>query len=365
MNNSISDSLISPLTRTTASTADKFLNTENLYHLLDTEPFLIISSLILISWGFYKFFLKEVSEERHKSLKSQYKNLLHHFFALSFFFALYLLLHRSNDSDSWMLRATPYTALISFFWGIVVLVKTCRVMVLQYLFLGSIRHGVPILIVNIFSLIFTLLLSLWASNQIFGLQLTPILATSAAFSVILGLAMQDTLGNLFAGISLQMDHNYDIGDWLEVIIGGQKIVGQVHEITWRATTLLGWTDEKIIIPNRQLANSQFSNFSLGEQPIVRSQMFRLEHNCDIHLVKKLFLEVLKDIPQIRQWPEPLVLISENNDSWILFKVIYYIDNYGSQYVIADQVVEKSLAMLQKYNIPLSRQKIQLVNPANT
>lgn len=340
--------------------SDKFLNTDNLYRLLDTEPFLVISCLILVAWSFYKFFLKEVSEERHKSLKAQYRNLLQHFFAMSFFFALFLLLHRSDEAESWMTRATPYSAMISFFWGIVVLVKTCRVMVLQYLFLGSIRHGVPILIVNIFSLIFTLLLSLWASNQIFGLQLAPILATSAAFTVILGLAMQDTLGNLFAGISLQMDHNYDIGDWLEVTVNGQKTVGQVHEITWRATTLLGWTDEKIIIPNRQLANSQFSNFSLGEQPIVRSQMFRLEHNCDISLVKKLFLEVLKEIPQIRQWPEPLVLISENNDSWILFKVIYYIDNYGSQYVIADQVVEKGLQALRQHNIPLSRQKLELI-----
>jgi hypothetical protein len=117
--------------------SDKLLNTDNLYRLLDTEPFLVISCLILVAWSFYKFFLKEVSEERHKSLKAQYRNLLQHFFAMSFFFALFLLLHRSDEAESWMTRATPYSAMISFFWGIVVLVKTCRVMVLQYLFLGS------------------------------------------------------------------------------------------------------------------------------------------------------------------------------------------------------------------------------------
>ena len=148
-------------------------------------------------------------------------------------FLAFIFLQTSEGQIGRFALVTPYIAMAAFVWGNVVFVKTCRLIVLQYLFLGSMRHGVPLLLVNIFSLILSIVLLFWGITHIFGVQVGPLLATSAAASVILGLAMQDTLGNLFAGISLQIDRSFEIGDWVEVVSGIQKTTGQVREITWR------------------------------------------------------------------------------------------------------------------------------------
>lgn len=340
---------------------DKIINTQNLYTLLDVEPYFILSGLLLLTWVFYKVFLKEATLERHKSIKGHFSNLFHHFLILSTLFASFILISQSSRLGFPLIRALPYLGLLSLFWGIMVFVKTCRLIILQYLFLGSMKHGVPVLVVNIFSLLMSLALGLWCASFIFGLELTPLLATSAAFSIILGLALQDTLGNLFAGISLQLDKSFEIGDWLEVMIGTNKTVGQVKEITWRSTTLTGWTEELITLPNRTLANAQIANFSSTEQPIVRSQVFRLPYGVDTKRVKQILVESTRGISDIRAWPEPGAVISETTDSWISFKLVYFIDNYGGQYSIGDRVVESALSALQTHGFETGSQRITIVS----
>jgi small-conductance mechanosensitive channel len=161
---------------------------------------------------------------------------------------------------------------------------------------------------------------------------------------------------------LQVDRAFDIGDWLEVTISGAKTVGQVKEITWRATVMVGWADELIILPNRTLSNSQIANFSLGDQPIIRSQMFRVRYGTDLQVAKAALLAGLKDVKVIRSWPEPLVLITEMNESWVGLKLVYFIENFGSQFTIGDQVIEAALQSLLAKGIEPAPQRMDLHGP---
>jgi small-conductance mechanosensitive channel len=337
----------------------QILNTKNLYALIDIEPFILIGLLFLLAWFFYKLFLGASSSERHKIIRSHFQNLLRHFAGLSTIFVIFTAIKQMPAADS-IQRALPYLGVATLLFAIIVFVKTCRLIILQYLFLGSMKHGVPILIVNIFSISMSVCLILWTGTSIFNIEVTPLLATSAAFSVILGLAMQDTLGNLFAGISLQVDKAFDIGDWLEVTSGSQKVVGQVKEISWRATMLVGWTEEFITLPNRFLANAQIANFSVSEQPIIRSLQFKIRPGAEPSKVKTLLLTSLEGIPQIRTWPEPCVLISEITESWISLKLIYYIENFGSQFTISDHVAERALNLLREHQIELAPPRIEVM-----
>lgn len=329
---------------------DKFIKTQNLYALLDFEPFIILSSLLLLAWLFYKLFLREVSEERHRNLRNHFRNLLRHYLAMSIFFLTFAGLAQLTEGEGALGRSLPYLGILTFAWGGIVFVKVCRLIILQYLFLGSMKAGVPVLIVNIFSLVFSGILFLWGASQIFGIQLGPLLATSAALSIILGLALQDTLGNLFAGISLQLDKSFEIGDWLEIQQGLQRTVGQVKEITWRATTLIGWNDEVIVVPNRTMANSHIANFQSGDLPIVRSQIFRLPYDTDVETARICLLEAVRGVPEVRTFPEPICLITENHESWLGFKVSYFIDHYGSQFIVGHKVLETGLARLKTKGI---------------
>lgn len=338
---------------------EKFLKVQSLYSLLELEPLLLLGCLIGITWVFYKSFLKEVSEERHKNIRNHFKTLLRWYFFLSTIFLIFTLFQSIENQWINLNRLTPYLALATFAWGNVVFIKCCRLIVLQYLFLGSMRHGVPLLIVNIFTLILSIILLVWSSTVIFGLQLGPLLATSAAASVILGLALQDTLGNLFAGISLQVDHNFEIGDWLEITSGNQKTIGQVKEISWRSVTLLGFSDELIILPNRFMAGATISNFSPPDTPICRRQIFRIAHGENIELAKQSLERAVAGISEIRGIPAPFALVSDSTEHWIELKIIYFIDNYSSQFNILDKVYARGIRELKAHGLKLARQVVEI------
>lgn len=340
---------------------DRFIQSQKLYQIVDAESFVFLCLLGLSSYLFYKFFLKEATTERHQSIKGHLKTLARHyaFFALSF--GLYAFLYRNPliaETDA--LRVLkPYLAFTAFLAGTLCFVKTSRLLVLQYLFRGSMRAGVPMLLVNIFSLVLSIVLIIWTLNNIFGVQLTPLLATSAAFSIILGLAMQDTLGNLFAGISLQIDKTFEIGDWVEVMNGSTKIIGQVRELSWRSTVLVGFSDEMITLPNKLIAQCQVSNFSPEGTPILRSQTLKFPFGTDLTKTLQLLELAATRISEIRAQPAPSAFVLETNDYGFSVKLIYFIDNYGRQYAIGDKVLTAALDLLAKNGIQTARPSIHI------
>lgn len=338
---------------------DRFIQTQKLYQVLDLEIFIFLFSLGLFSFLFYRFFLKDATAERHHSIRNQLKDLTKYFIILSLSYGIFSLTLQASYNDPNILRLLPYLGFLTFLIGTLFFVKTSRLLVLQYLFLGSMRAGVPLLLVNIFSLILSIIIAFWTINNIFGVQLTPLLATSAAFSIILGLALQDTLGNLFAGISLQVDKTFEIDDWLEITNGATKIVGQVKELSWRSTVLIGFAGEMITLPNKLVSQCQVSNFSPEDTPIVRSQTFKFGFNADIPKIIKLLEQASVQISDICAHPAPSAFVLETNDYGISIKLIYFIENYGRQFEIGNKVVTAALDLLEKNGIQTARPSIQI------
>src|ERR1039458_7230399 len=85
----------------------------------------------------------------------------------------------------------------------------------------------------------------------FGVQPLSILTTTTVFAAVLGFALQETLGNIFSGLSLSMGHPFEPGDWIR---SGQH-VGRVKGIAWRATTIVTRANERLEIPNSTLVSS--------------------------------------------------------------------------------------------------------------
>jgi small-conductance mechanosensitive channel len=222
------------------------------------------------------------------------------------------------------------------------------------------RVGVPLLIVNMFSLLLTVFLGGWLVTELFNVKLAPLLATSAIFSVVLGLALQDTLGNLFSGVAMTFDKPYEIGDWIEITLNGQKWVGQVHEISWRATVLLGLSDESISVPNRLMGQTQISNFSTKKRPICRAQLFRIAHGSSINEAKRILSHAVLSIPSILKNPAPFPYAFESNESYVTIKVIYFIDDYGKQFLIGDSIITAGNEALQKAGFELAPPRLMVL-----
>jgi small-conductance mechanosensitive channel len=327
--------------------------------LVQLEPALLIAGLSLGAWLVYKLLLRDVSTDRHRNLKLLFQNLWFHSGITTTLFIAYYVLARFGEGNSAVERVLSYIGLLTLLSGATVFVKVARVLVFEYLFLSHMRVAVPVLLVNLFTLLLSIILGGWIATEIFSIRLAPLLATSAIFSIVLGLALQDTLGHLFAGIALQFDKPYEIGDWIEIQNSGQKWVGQVEEISWRATVLIGMTDELITVPNRNMAQAQVSNFSLKGKPIIRSQTFRIQFGTKPDQVREALFKAAGKCRLIRQDARPIVFIMETTESWIAFKLVYFIDNYGSQYIIGDEVIRNVLDELDRVGIILAGPRMQL------
>jgi small-conductance mechanosensitive channel len=328
--------------------------------LVQPEPALLILGLCVGAWLVYKLLLRRLSAERHRNLQTLFRNLLFHAFCGSALFALYSAIGRFGDEgDLATARLLSYLGLFTVLWGATVFVKVCRILAFEYLFLSHMRVAVPLLLVNLFTLLLSLLLAGWIATDVFSVRLAPLLATSAIFSLVMGLALQDTLGNLFAGVALQFDKPYEIGDWIEISSSGAKWVGQVEEISWRATVLIGFGDEQITVPNRLMSQSEIANFTRKGKPVIRSQVVRIPFDADHEKARAAMLAAARQCTKIRQEPAPFVYALEATESWLTYKVVYWIDNYGAQYLIGDEVIRKVIEQLDRAGIRTAAPRLQL------
>lgn len=337
---------------------------ERIEFFIQFEIFAVLAVALFIGWGFYKLFLKKITEKRHA-------NLRHHFTRTSFYLLLSSLLaifHWSVVGSTWAdylyLKIANYIGLISFLFLVTIFIRMAQIYVYLYLFLANMSQGVPRLIANLFTLIFSTFIVSWIAADVFGFNLATVLATSAIFTIVLGLALQDTLGNLFSGVALQIERPFELGDWVEVHNSDDKWVGQIQEITWRATSLIGFSEELIVIPNKTIAQSQLLIFSEKNKPARFSQQFRFPFNVDVLKVKATILDSLKSIPEIKSDPEPRVLLMEVTESWISFKVFYTIADYGKKYRVGDTVLAYVLQAIKSKNMALATNSLNIIHEEN-
>ena len=156
------------------------------------------------------------------------------------------------------------------------------------------------------------------------LNLNVLAVSSLVVGYVVGNATQDTLGNLIAGLALNTERPFQIGDW--VTVGGHT--GRVVDTTWRATRLRTKTEDHIVIPNATIAREPIANFS---RPTTR-------HGCAVTLgvayetppnhARAVILNVLRDIPEVCREPAPSVWLSNYGDFSINFTVKYFIDDFA-------------------------------------
>ncbi|MBY5533695.1 mechanosensitive ion channel [Rhizobium leguminosarum] len=100
--------------------------------------------------------------------------------------------------------------------------------------------------------------SLCIVAYVFSLPVGTIIATSGVFAIVLGLALQSTLNDVFSGIALNLGRPLSVGDW---IVLDDQIQGRVVETNWRSTQLVSPTNDLVVVPNSLLAKSRITNLS--------------------------------------------------------------------------------------------------------
>jgi small-conductance mechanosensitive channel/CRP-like cAMP-binding protein len=160
-----------------------------------------------------------------------------------------------------------------------------------------------------------------------------VLVPTAAGAVILGLAMQDTLGNLIAGLAIQVEKPFGVGHW--VSLGGQE--GVVSEITWRATRIRTRAGNLVIVPNNVLARERIINFS---EPTFHT-LFEIEvaasYDTPPNRVKEVVLDAIRDQSLMARDRPPRVLVSEFGDSGIKYLIQVWTMDFAAGPDVRDRV----------------------------
>ncbi|MCK6589224.1 MAG: mechanosensitive ion channel [Polyangiaceae bacterium] len=184
-----------------------------------------------------------------------------------------------------------------------------------------------------------------------GVEPTSLLTTSALLTAVIGLSLQDTLGNLFAGLSIQAQRPFEVGDWIQ-IDPDPRFIGRVIEINWRATTVLTAEQVELIIPNGMLAKSTIRNFTKPSGISRRTVELQAPYDVQPQRVEKALLSSIQGITGVRTEPSPFVLIARFADSWVMYHLNYFIDDFTQRDRVDSMVRQRIWFALQRAGIAI-------------
>lgn len=149
--------------------------------------------------------------------------------------------------------------------------------------------------------------------EIWGIDVTLLLAGAGVTGIIIGIAAQDSIGNFIAGISLNLDKTYQVGDVLQL---EDETRGTVTNVSIRSTTILTRDNLAVTVPNSYLNNTKVINESAPN----RRRRIRLDvgvaYGSDLDHVESTILDVALDTPIILDDPAPVVRFRSFDDSAI-------------------------------------------------
>ena len=184
-------------------------------------------------------------------------------------------------------------------------------------------------------------MGIYLALQEVGIELLGILASLAVFSLIIGLAVQQTLGNMINSFMLAIDQPFEVGDRIEV----DGVTGTVMSVGILSTKILTLTEQLVVIPNNRLVDSTITNFARGGGDGMGSRItLTLDVGVDYDErsahVKQVILDVAKKCPHIEQEPPPRVLLRELADFSKNYRLYVWLGDYGEEFIATDWILRE-------------------------
>ncbi|MET3580353.1 small-conductance mechanosensitive channel/CRP-like cAMP-binding protein [Mesorhizobium robiniae] len=171
---------------------------------------------------------------------------------------------------------------------------------------------------------------------VFGAPVGTLIATSGVFAIILGLALQNTLGDVFSGIALNLGRPYVLGDWIVLSDGTE---GRVVETNWRSTHLLTLAHNVVALPNSFLAKLGLTNVSSPEESHGLSVTIRLAPTRMPALVADVMNAALQSSNIILKEPPPVVAIKGLDATAIEVDLFFRVANVGQRIPATNEIFD--------------------------
>lgn len=160
-------------------------------------------------------------------------------------------------------------------------------------------------------------------GSVTGLDLLPVLATSTVVTVVVGLALQDTLGNMFSGLALHAERPFGLGDWVLL----DDVEGQVVHIGWRSTHLRTFSGDLVALPNSVIARARIHNFYAPEKPTARLLDVPVALSASPEQVERAVAEACARVPGVMPAPAPKAWLVEMTPLFTRYRVKFWLEDF--------------------------------------
>src|SRR2546423_2104412 len=184
--------------------------------------------------------------------------------------------------------------------------------------------------------------------------LKSVVATSGVAAVILGLAGQNLLGGIIAGISLQINRPYKVSDWLKV----GDTYGEVMEINWRSTRLRTNDGIYLDIPNNEIVKSTIVNLHYPTEVHAMRIRVGVDYNVPPNRVKDALGRAAQNAMNVLPVPRVRVFLVDFADHAVIYEIKFYMGNHA-------RINETNDSIRTNVWYELKRQRIKIPYPIRT
>ena len=169
----------------------------------------------------------------------------------------------------------------------------------------------------------------------YKLDLSSLFATSALLSVVLGFALQETLGNLFAGLTLHAEQPFETGEWVSF----GKYCGRVLDVGWRSTRLLTADEDELLVPNSLISREVVVNHMRPQITGVIELVIGVDHEVTPARAKAVLLEAVNACPLVLKDPAPIVQLASFTQGGVNYRIKLHTEGFHVERTALDQVQE--------------------------
>lgn len=194
-----------------------------------------------------------------------------------------------------------------------------------------------------------------------NIPIAPLITTLGIGGLAIGLALKDTLSNIFSGLYILIEKRINIGDFIEI---DEKKRGFVTDINWRTTTIKTLSEDFIIIPNEKLAQSVIVNYAKPVDYVRTSIEIPVSYDTDIDKFEKAIMDevelFIKEDDAILSQPKPVLRFEPGfGDSSLNFTLFVFCKDYNSTFYVKSQLRKRILKRLREENIEIPYNKLDV------
>ncbi len=182
---------------------------------------------------------------------------------------------------------------------------------------------------------------------VFDQKITSLLATSGLLAMIIGLAIQANISNVFSGIAINIERPFVVGDWVKI---GDLEEGEVVDITWRTVRIKSRNGFTISVPNGQASEMPVHNYTAGKVTRL-SYTLNVDPDVDPRFIEDVLMKALLKSDNLVKEPKPSVryngTVDGMNDWGGNFSIQYWIASYSMREQIASEVWDNVWDELEK------------------